>query len=140
MAELLVKQLHRWARELGEDVPVDMSAEPGEAAGERRVRGGSGVAAPSPCRPCWGKEADGRAGGKDLTLALCSSGLLISSRQNPWRATLGPPSQMARLQLSSKTSKCLQVTKRDTRLNLWPQGSLLVPHSPPPSPEGLSDS
>lgn len=34
VAELLVKQLHRLACELGEDVPVHVSAEPGEAGGE----------------------------------------------------------------------------------------------------------
>lgn len=34
VAELLVKQLHCLARELGEDVPVDVSAKPGEAGGE----------------------------------------------------------------------------------------------------------
>lgn len=39
VAELLVKQLHRRARELGEDVPVDVAAEPGEAAGEEEREG-----------------------------------------------------------------------------------------------------
>lgn len=47
MAELLVKQLHRRARELGEDVPVDVSAEPGEAAGEEE----SGLATGRPAEP-----------------------------------------------------------------------------------------
>lgn len=36
VAELLVEQLHRLARELGEDVPVDVPAEPGEAVGRGR--------------------------------------------------------------------------------------------------------
>lgn len=35
VAELLVKQRHGLARELGEDVPVDVSAEPGETVGRR---------------------------------------------------------------------------------------------------------
>lgn len=42
VAELLVKQLHRLARELGEDVPVHVPAEPGEAGGERRESEGWG--------------------------------------------------------------------------------------------------
>lgn len=37
-SELLIKKLHRLARELGEDVPVHVSAEPREARGERRQR------------------------------------------------------------------------------------------------------
>lgn len=49
--ELLVKWLHRLARELGEDVPVHMSAEPGETGGEReRECEGSGSGGPRP--PC----------------------------------------------------------------------------------------
>ena len=46
MAELLIKQLHRLARELGEDVPVDMPAEPCEAVGRERGWGWEATAGP----------------------------------------------------------------------------------------------
>ena len=46
MAELLIEQLHWLACELGEDVPVHVPTEPGEAGGRgERVRGGGGEAA-----------------------------------------------------------------------------------------------
>ena len=46
MAELLIEQLHWLACELGEDVPVHVPTEPGEAGGRgERVRAGDGEAA-----------------------------------------------------------------------------------------------
>lgn len=48
VAELLVKQLHSLARELGKDVPMDVSAEPGEAAGRRRESEGWALRAMAP--------------------------------------------------------------------------------------------
>lgn len=84
VAKLLVEQLHRRARKLGEDVPVDVSAEPGEAAGEEESEGWVGEASrvPSPPPPTLcrrpppppqaplGEVGSRLAGGKDLTLAL----------------------------------------------------------------------
>lgn len=48
VAELLIKQLHSLARELGQDVPMDVSAEPGEAAGRRRESEGWELQAAAP--------------------------------------------------------------------------------------------
>lgn len=55
MAKLLVEQLHRLARELGHDIPVDVPAEPGEAGGRRRESEGweLGAVAPGLCDLPW---------------------------------------------------------------------------------------
>lgn len=108
MTELLVKQLHRLARELGEDVPVDVSAKPGEAGGGgERVRGGNGGSGPGPLCPlpegAAGAEAgppeeqrqqrvtgvtDGRSDAQDRQM---SAGSRLSGQSECWLAGRARP-------------------------------------------------
>lgn len=138
VAKLLVEQLHRRARKLGEDVPVDVSAEPGEAAGEEESEGRSGrprdspppqppptdpAAAPPPQAPL-GEVSSCLARGKDLTLALPPLACSFHPAQ-PLQDDLGTRLTDGKTH-GAEISKCLQGNSKGTRLDLWPQGPLRV--------------
>lgn len=117
MAELLVKQRHGLARELGEDVPVDVSAEPREAVGRREGEGGNGPQGPpGPSSGVGGSSRTGRRGP-----ALCPPVLPRVILRKPWRDSV-PLSPKAELELPVQPMSAGRLASEEVaRVTFWPR-------------------